>query len=99
MKNDENNNNNNNNNNFIVPIKGPRRGRELHIKQILIQCTYNNTISEVAPAKKHCRRRWKVIMSLHNWLKTGSLKRKLDEGNFQNISVDLHIPISVTLLS
>ena len=34
---------NNNNNNFIVPIKGPRRGRELHIKQILIQCTYNNT--------------------------------------------------------
>ena len=37
------NNNNNNNNNFIVPIKGPRRGRELHIKQILIQCTYNNT--------------------------------------------------------
>ena len=27
---------------FIVPIKGPRRGRELHIKQILIQCTYNN---------------------------------------------------------
>ena len=35
--------NNNNNNNFIVPIKGPRRGRELHIKQILIQCTYNNT--------------------------------------------------------
>jgi hypothetical protein len=21
-------------------IKGPRRGRELHIKQILIQCTY-----------------------------------------------------------
>ena len=36
-------NNNNNNNNVIVPIKGPRRGRELHIKQILIQCTYNNT--------------------------------------------------------
>jgi hypothetical protein len=34
---------NNNNNNFIVPIKGPRRSRELHIKQILIQCTYNNT--------------------------------------------------------
>ena len=33
----------NNNNNFIVPIKGLRRGRELHIKQILIQCTYNNT--------------------------------------------------------
>ena len=31
---------------FIVSIKGPRRGRELHIKQILIQCTYimyNNT--------------------------------------------------------
>jgi hypothetical protein len=28
------NNNNNNNNNFIVPIKGPRRDRELHIKQI-----------------------------------------------------------------
>ena len=28
------NNNNTNNNNFIVPIKGPRRGRELHIKQI-----------------------------------------------------------------
>jgi hypothetical protein len=56
-------------------------------------------ISEVAPAKKHCRRRWKVIMSLHNWLKTGSLKRKLGEGKFQNISVDLHIPISVTLLS
>jgi hypothetical protein len=26
---------------FIVPIKGPRRGRELHIKQILIQCTQN----------------------------------------------------------
>lgn len=51
------------------------------------------------PAKKHCRRRWKVIMSLHNWLKTGSLKRKLDEGNFQSINVDLHIPISVTLLS
>jgi hypothetical protein len=24
-------------------IKGPRRGRELHIKQILIQCTYNNS--------------------------------------------------------
>ena len=38
-----NNNNNNNNNNCIVPIKGPRRGRELHKKQILIQCTYNNT--------------------------------------------------------
>jgi hypothetical protein len=35
--------NNNNNNNFIVPIKGPWRGRELHKKQILIQCTYNNT--------------------------------------------------------
>ena len=34
---------NNNNNNFIVPIKDPQRGRELHIKQILIQCTYNNT--------------------------------------------------------
>ena len=34
---------NNNNNNFIVPIKGPRRGKELHIKQTLIQCTYNNT--------------------------------------------------------
>jgi len=49
-------------------------------------------ISEVAPAKKHCRRRWKVIMSLQNWLKTGSLKRKLDEDIFQNISVDLHIP-------
>ena len=32
--------NNNNNNNCIVPIKGPRRGRELHTKQILIQCTY-----------------------------------------------------------
>jgi formate dehydrogenase maturation protein FdhE len=31
------NNNNTNNNNFIVPIKGHRRGRELHIKQILIQ--------------------------------------------------------------
>jgi hypothetical protein len=38
-----NNNNNNNNNNCIVPIKGPRGGRELHIQQILIQCTYNNT--------------------------------------------------------
>ena len=36
-------NNNNNNNNFIVPINGPRRDRELHTKQILIQCTYNNT--------------------------------------------------------
>ena len=35
--------NKNNNNNCIVPIKGPRRGRELHTKQILIQCTYNNT--------------------------------------------------------
>ena len=35
--------NNNNNNNYIVPIKGPRRGRELPLKQILIQCTYNNT--------------------------------------------------------
>ena len=45
-------------------------------------------ISEVAPAKKHCRRCWKVIMSLHNWLKIESLKRKLDEGNFQNINVD-----------
>ena len=33
----------NNNNNSIVPIKGPQRGRELHTKQILIQCTYNNT--------------------------------------------------------
>jgi hypothetical protein len=31
-----------NNNNVIVPNKGPRRGRELHIKQILIRCTYNN---------------------------------------------------------
>jgi len=36
---------NNNNNNFIVPIKGPRRGKELHIKQTfddvirLFQCT------------------------------------------------------------
>ena len=29
--------------NYIVSIKGPRRGRELHVKQILIQCTYNNT--------------------------------------------------------
>ena len=47
-------------------------------------------ISEVAPAKKHCRRRWKVIMSLQ--------KRKSDEDNFQSINVDLHIPISVTLL-
>jgi ribosomal protein L28 len=57
-------------------------------------------ITEVSPAKKHCRRRWKVIMSLHNWLKTaGSLKRKLDEGNFQSINVNLHILISVTLLS
>jgi hypothetical protein len=50
-------------------------------------------ISELAPTKKHCRRRWKVIVSLQNWLKTGSLKRKLDEGNFQSINVDLHIPI------
>jgi hypothetical protein len=29
-----------NNNNFIVPIKGSRRSRELHMKQILIQCMY-----------------------------------------------------------
>jgi hypothetical protein len=35
----------------------------------------------------------------HFTLKTGPLKRKLDEGNIQNINVDLHIPISVTLLS
>jgi hypothetical protein len=35
--------NNNNNNNCIVAIKGPRRGGEFHIKQVLIQCTYNNT--------------------------------------------------------
>jgi hypothetical protein len=30
---------------------------------------------------------------------SGSLKRKLDEGNFQSINMDLHIPIFATLLS
>ena len=28
--------NNSNNNNCIVPIKGPRRGREIHIKQTIL---------------------------------------------------------------
>jgi hypothetical protein len=37
----------NNNNNFIVPIKGPRRRRELQIKQILIQCMVHITIQHV----------------------------------------------------
>jgi hypothetical protein len=87
----------------IESLQGPTTlyGRLLLDSDSVIRQLYVITmrISEVAPTKKHCRRRWQVIMSLHNWLKTGSLKRKLNEGNFQSINVDLHIPISVTLLS
>jgi hypothetical protein len=45
-------------------------------------------ISEVAPGEKKLQ---KTLESHHVTL--GSLKRKLDEGNFQSINVDLHIPI------
>ena len=40
-----------------------------------------------------------IAEDVGNHVTSGSLKRKLDEGNLQSINVDLHIPISVTLLS
>jgi hypothetical protein len=43
MKNDE----NNNNNNFIVPIKGPRRGRVTYKTNIDSMYIYNNTTFNV----------------------------------------------------
>jgi hypothetical protein len=38
-------------------------------------------------------------VKLDKFVTSESLNRKLDEANFQSINVDLHIPISVTLLS